>query len=247
MKKRIFIFILLIVGTRGPMAAAGPDGAWPWFQDMALLGEPSPALQGFLAQSRQRGASPEFVRQVVGEAQSLKFHNLPVEPYLLKANEGLAKKISPAHITPALGQTRRRTEVAGRLVDQALLGSGHPPSQQERFQAIRDFQGALQGGVPPEELARLREKKRSLQEIDREARALAATLEAKGSTEQVTKSPGKPSEKSKENSDKNKKKDKINNKSNDLKSNSSSHGSRDHGVVEKPVGGGLNHGKAKGK
>ena len=150
MKRFLFIlWILLGVAFAGSLRAqTDPEIN----REAAALGGEGPALRSFLARSTAQGVPRDFVLDVLKEARGLEAQGIPAEPYLLKANEGLAKGISPQKIRPALQQTQHRGETAARLVDDAVARGARVESPQSRRKANLQFQSALLNGVSPGEL-----------------------------------------------------------------------------------------------
>jgi hypothetical protein len=109
------------------------------------LQEQGPALQAFLKRSREGQVDPQFTAEVLNRAKALEDQGLPAEPYLLKANEGLAKRVPPKQMAPALEATTARTRSAAALADEAMK-RGATASPQARRQAILQFQSELMAG-----------------------------------------------------------------------------------------------------
>jgi hypothetical protein len=153
MKKRFLTigvaFALLALGS-----ATRAQSPWQVAQETAVSGDKA-ALQGFLEQSRRRGASPEFVQEVLGEARRMEARGLPSGPYLLKASEGLAKGVEPTRMRPALGETERRIQTADDLVKRAVSRGATVRSPEDRREATLRMQRALLNQVSPRALERL--------------------------------------------------------------------------------------------
>ena len=107
MKRLFFIFCLFLgLGFAASLCAQDdPEIA----QEAAALGPKTPALKALLA---RQGENKDFVLETLHGARDLKAQGLPTEPYLLKANEGLAKGIPTKRILSALKDSRKRTETA---------------------------------------------------------------------------------------------------------------------------------------
>jgi hypothetical protein len=166
-------------------------------QQAALLGTESPALSAFLQRSASRGASPDFVLQVLQNAKKMQEKGLPIEPYLLKANEGLAKGVPPQKIFPALSQTQKQLELADHLVQRAVDRGAVVDSPQERQEATLRFQKALLNQIPSNTLERLSDRvdprtgaRVTLREIGVEASALPKAMGGRVPPGQVKKSGG---------------------------------------------------------
>ncbi|MCC6272430.1 MAG: hypothetical protein IT572_03085 [Deltaproteobacteria bacterium] len=175
MKKTLAIGLLFLgLAAAAPLRAQrDPDIA----REAAALGAPNPALGAFLAKSATAGVPRDFTLEVLKEAQALEARGIPSEPYLLKANEGLAKGVPPAKLEPALRQTRQRGESAAALVDRAVPGGVADLRAPARRAAILQVQSAMLNGKSPADLEKgLRSKaqggKLSWEEIDSEARSL---------------------------------------------------------------------------
>lgn len=149
--KRFFAIVIFLVG----LAVAAPLRAQvdPEIARQAAALSEGPALSAFLARSSASGVSDDFVLGVLQEARNLEARGIPAEPYLLKANEGLAKGIAPEKIAPALRQTRQRGESALEIVDRAVPSAAGLPSA-ERRRAILQVQSALLNGKSPSDLER---------------------------------------------------------------------------------------------
>lgn len=174
MKKTLAIGLLFLgLATAAPLRAQGdPQIA----RAAAALGAPSPALSAFLAKSATAGVPRDFILGVLREAQTLEARGIPSEPYLLKANEGLAKGVPPAKLEPALRQTRQRGESAAALVDRAVPDGVADLRSPARRAAILQVQSAMLNGKSPADLEKgLRSKakggKLSWEEIGSEARS----------------------------------------------------------------------------
>lgn len=159
------------MGTLMSRAGFAQSQATPWMiatETLQLLNS-GPALPAFLQKSAQRGSEPNFVYGVLHESRQLNERGLPPEPYLLKANEGLAKGISPSQIRPALEGTRRQTEQAEVLVNEAQFRGLVFSNPQQRRLAIQEYQWGLRGfsappfrsGVPPPGLMKEGKDKKS--------------------------------------------------------------------------------------
>ncbi len=175
MKQTLVIWILLFgLAAAAPARAQGdPEIA----REAAALGASSPALGAFLAKSSAQGVPRDFTLGVLKEARALEARGIPSEPYLLKANEGLAKGIPPEKIAPALRQTRRRGETAAALVDRTVPGEAAEFKSPARRRAILQVQSALLNGSSPAELEKgLQRKARggklTWEEIGSEARSV---------------------------------------------------------------------------
>lgn len=131
------------------IALVAPAGARAQADDLnrraAQLQEQGPALQAFLQRSREGQVDPQFTAEVLNRAKALEDQGLPAEPYLLKANEGLAKKVPSKQMAPALEATTARTRSAASLADEAMK-RGATASPQARRQAILQFQSELMTG-----------------------------------------------------------------------------------------------------
>ena len=139
MKRHLFIILVFFALAPGLAAAEEAPGA------------NGSALRAFLARSSDPSVPRDFVANVLQEARDLEARGIPSEPYLLKANEGLAKGIAPAKITPVLGQTRRREEAAAAWVDR--MGEGSPEKDASaRRAAILQVQAAMLNGASVKDL-----------------------------------------------------------------------------------------------
>lgn len=131
------------------IAFAAPASARAQADDLdrqaAQLQEQGPALQAFLKRSREGQVDPQFTAEVLGRAKALEDQGLPAEPYLLKANEGLAKRVPPKRMAPALEAATARTRSAAALADEAMM-RGATASPEARRQAILQFQSELMSG-----------------------------------------------------------------------------------------------------
>jgi hypothetical protein len=125
----------------------------------SLNPEESPALQALLHRQEKGEASKEFVSQVVHEAEGLRSKGLPAEPFLLKANEGIAKQASPKKISKALNRSKVQTELAGELFQKVEKKEGGQIDRQKREKEIQYFQRELMIGKKPAKVERLAEKK----------------------------------------------------------------------------------------
>ncbi len=123
-----------------------------------LHAQDKPALASFLQQSQSRGAPPEFVQEVLGEARSLQERGIPAEPFLTKASEGLVKGMSPERIRPAIHKTRQQLEQGDQWVNRAVAAGATMPSPEERRSAISQYQKALMVGVGPAALNNLEKR-----------------------------------------------------------------------------------------
>ncbi|MFO1462495.1 MAG: hypothetical protein U1F66_01860 [bacterium] len=126
----------------------------------------SPALQALLRRSAEGGASREFVLGVLQDAQQMQAQGLPTEAYLLKANEGLAKRVPPPKILPVLQESRAGTARAASWVDAVTLREGRRLSPRERQGAILGLQRALLNGASPGELEKAARGAGSWQELE---------------------------------------------------------------------------------
>jgi len=148
--RRLFAILVLLssLAAAFPLRAQGdPELA----REAAPLGAESPALKALLAREAADPNSRDLVLETLRGARELKSQGLPTEPYLLKANEGLAKGLPPKKILPAMQESRRRTETAAGLVDSAFAKeAGFSP--QARLRAILEMQGALLNGVSTHDL-----------------------------------------------------------------------------------------------
>lgn len=143
--RRIFLIFFLSAMSLVTRIGLAQTPATSWMiaaQALRLLNA-GPALGAFLQKSAQRGVDPNFVYGVLQNARELDERGLPTEPYLLKANEGLAKGIPPTQIRPALEGTRRWTERAESLVDGAQARGLVFSNPQQRRLAIQEYQWVL--------------------------------------------------------------------------------------------------------
>ena len=136
----------------------------------AALQEQGPALQSFLRRNREGQVDSQYSAEILRGAKALEDQGLPSEPYLLKANEGLAKRVGPKQLAPALQSTSARTREAATLVDGAVA-QGASASPESRRRAILQFQSALMSGRSTRDLEKkiqaglVRERKPSLNEL----------------------------------------------------------------------------------
>ncbi|MFO1518730.1 MAG: hypothetical protein U1F57_03555 [bacterium] len=121
------------------------------------FGEEKPFAQSFIEKAQRKGSDPRFMMEVLGQAKSMRDQGLPAEPYLLKANEGLAKGVAAPQMLPALRNTQKQTETAGDLVHRALERGAVSPSPQSQRQAVLNYQRALLNQVPSSALQKLSE------------------------------------------------------------------------------------------
>jgi hypothetical protein len=146
MKRSLAIFALFFALVGSPPTRA-QDGA-ALDRQAAQLQEQGPALQAFLKRSREGQVDPAFASEVLSRAKALEDQGLPTEPYLLKANEGLAKKVGAKRMAPALDQTVSRTRNAAAIVDKSTPGV----SADSRRRAILQVQSGLMSGRSEAEL-----------------------------------------------------------------------------------------------
>jgi hypothetical protein len=131
-----------------------PQAAVP---SVETFGEEKPYAEAFVQKATQQGADPAFVTDVLGRAKQMRDQGLPVQPYFLKANEGLAKKMPPPKISSALDGTQRQTEQAKTFVDRAVERGATVPSPRAKREAILNFQRALLNETSSEQLQKLSE------------------------------------------------------------------------------------------
>lgn len=151
MTRRLHIYIFwglwgLLVLIRPCLAGAR---TWPYLQSLALLGEASPALGAFLSRAQQGGVEAKFRDHVILEAQDIQRRGMPAEPYLLKANEGLAKRVGVTQMSSALKRTRGQTVEAARWVDQEIVRGAGVTSPRDRLETIQVYQSVLATGGTP--------------------------------------------------------------------------------------------------
>jgi len=132
-----------------PLKGWAQVGPWQITQATAGLGQGGPALLSFLNYSAARSAPPDFVYQVLKNARSLQDQGLPPSPYLLKANEGLAKGVPHQKMAPILKETQDQTLRAGRWVDQAVARGWKVKSPGQRRRLAQEYQWALLNQIPP--------------------------------------------------------------------------------------------------
>src|SRR5262245_16135260 len=135
-----------------PRAQASLQTAAP---SAEIFGEEKPFAEAFVQKATRQGADPAFITDVLGRAKQMQEQGLPVQPYFLKANEGLAKKMPPPQISSALDGTQKQTEQAKTFVDRAVERGATVPSPQAKREAILNFQRALLNETPPEQLQKL--------------------------------------------------------------------------------------------
>ena len=153
MRRYFFILFLLLSSLLSRVGSAqGPATQWMIVAETLQLLNSGPALGAFLQKSNQRAADPAFVYGVLHNARQLNDRGLPVAPYLLKANEGLAKGIPPVQIRPALEKTRQQTEEAELLVNESQARGLVFSNPQQRRMAIQEYQWALLNQTPSEVL-----------------------------------------------------------------------------------------------
>ncbi len=175
MKKTLAIGLLLLgLAAAAPLRAQGDSEI---ARQAAAFGAPSPALSAFLTKSAAAGVSRDFTLEVLKEAQALEARGIPSEPYLLKANEGLAKGVPPAKLAPALRQTRQRGESAAALVDRVVPGRAADLRSPARRAAILQVQSAMLNGKSAADLekglkSKAKDGKLTWEEIGSGARSL---------------------------------------------------------------------------
>lgn len=141
----LIFWIALATAPQGLCAQGDLD------RQAAQLQEQGPALQTFLRRSREDQVDPAFASEVLTKAKALEEQGLPAEPYLLKANEGLAKRIPPKKMEPALQNTDGQIRSAAGLADDAVK-RGASASPEARRRAILQFQSEMKAGRSDKEL-----------------------------------------------------------------------------------------------
>jgi hypothetical protein len=116
--------------------------------------EEAPQARGFLENSERVRAPLAWRESVLTDAQQLRSRGLPAAPFLLKASEGLVKRIRPEKIDPTLQQTKEQTEQAENLVTK-IIPNSPTTSIVERRRGISVVQRALVSQFSPEHILTL--------------------------------------------------------------------------------------------
>ena len=149
------IFLLLFFWLLPSHPALGGPPNSELSQAVEAFGDEKPYAQGFYEKALQHQADPQWVSEVMGRAKAMRDQGLPTQPFFLKANEGLTKRVAPAKITPALNTTQRQIESAGELVNQAISRGAVVRSPEAKRQSILGYQRALMNEIPPGTLEKL--------------------------------------------------------------------------------------------
>ena len=180
--RNAFSILILCFALAAPLGLSAQNAEVE--SQAAGLQEQGPALQAFMQRSRQGQVDPAFASEVLRGAKALEDQGLPAEPYLLKANEGLAKRVAPPKILPALGETGTRIRSAAELID-GTVARGASATPESRRQAILQLQSALMSGRPRGELEKAlrsgltKDSKPSLSELTADATGLGKSSKAK--------------------------------------------------------------------
>jgi len=127
----------------------------PMGQMVNAFGDEKPYAQGFYEKAQAQHADPQWVMEVMGKAKLMRDQGLPTQPFFLKANEGLTKRVAPTKITPALDKTQGQIESANQLVSHAISRGAVVRSPEARRQSVLGYQRALMNEVPPSTLEKL--------------------------------------------------------------------------------------------
>jgi len=131
--------VALLSGTSH--MSLGQDGGVDVLLERATTaGANADQMQTVARRARQAGLSREAAASLLRPAVGLAEEDLPAEPVLTKALEGLAKQLPPDRIEPVLLQQSNRTEQAGQVVSRwrqqpevkRLLGSPEDPPGNEQ-------------------------------------------------------------------------------------------------------------------
>jgi hypothetical protein len=255
MNRRLTIFLTLAALSSLFFGKLWAQSVSPWnrAQSLALLGEPSPAMATLLSRHQAAGGNPAFLSQVVREARELQLQGLPTQGFLLKANEGYAKRIPLERLNTGLQRARSQTVQAGKWIDGAVARGWKPNSPQERLAAIQSTQRALASGLDPAELSKMkgpggsgstREFEKQLQKLSKEKGEQKTESTDKVETKQKAKSKLEPETKQKASSGPSKNKAKIEGKTKEVKGKASPSFSAPKMGGSKPAKGQK---KAKGK
>lgn len=150
-RKKIGLILILWMSLVCPLARAQVS-SWEILSQTARLHSGGPALLNFLEKSGKGKSDPQLTMEVLQNANRLQEEGLPVDPYLLKANEGLAKGVAPQKIAPALVKTEKQIRTAGKWVQESDWEQRGDFSPLQRRQIIQEYQWALLNGVPPSRL-----------------------------------------------------------------------------------------------
>lgn len=108
----LFLLVLLL-----PMSAMGqPNAVQSVIEQGRKAGADADLMQTVASRAENAGIGAEQTAELLRPAVTLAERDLPTQPLLNKTLEGLAKRVSPARMTPVLQQLQTNTEQAGTLV-----------------------------------------------------------------------------------------------------------------------------------
>ncbi len=125
---------------------------WSLVSTALQLLEVGPPLPSFLKKSTDYSQDDQQTLQILQNAQYLQNRGYPPGPYLLKANEAIAKGASPQRLHTALAQSWQKNQQAGQLSQRALSRGWAPNDLQHRQYWTQNFYRALDQGIAPEEI-----------------------------------------------------------------------------------------------
>ncbi len=111
------LLVVIILILESPAAAQISDEYRPVYDEAVAAGIDRERLETLFARAQNRQISPEDVNGMVAPAISLVEQDLPWHPVLLKAMEGMAKRVPPHTIRQVLDQMESGFARAAALVD----------------------------------------------------------------------------------------------------------------------------------
>ncbi len=125
---------------------------WSLVSSSLQLLEVGPALPSFLKKSSAHSLDEQQTLHVLQNAQYLQSQGYPPGPYLLKANEAIAKGAPPQALRSALAQSWQKNQQAGKLTQKALSRGWAPNDLQHRQYWTQYFYRALDQNIAPEQI-----------------------------------------------------------------------------------------------
>ncbi|MGA3118510.1 MAG: glycogen-binding domain-containing protein [Syntrophobacteraceae bacterium] len=113
-------------------------------------------LKGLLALGYEKGVEPESMANLVRIVSEVKMENLPLEPFVSKIKEGMAKGVPAGTIERVLNQKRQDYQFTRLVAADYLKKNGLP--QEVAFEELVAFTESLYSGLSREDLTHTMEQ-----------------------------------------------------------------------------------------
>jgi hypothetical protein len=117
LERFVWVLVLLLAAGAGPInAGSAPKDLADTVQEAAAAGVAPVALNRLLAYGVEQQSDPAEIQQVMGALIAVHQGGLPLQPFVSKMEEGIAKRVSPGRIAQAIAKKEQDYRFAWALI-----------------------------------------------------------------------------------------------------------------------------------